>query len=1308
MADKRKKEEQTGETALIEQLTVRIRETGVDVQAILDDIGTRFHWLDVGVVADGLEERLGDENHKRFDDLIEELRKQKQREQNGEEAERRKIDYSNRHRNLEWRDTWFHLARTRHDDQLRRIRDRAIDIKRKRIDQQRDTADHMAGYAPAPAGAGTPWFSIGPRNVNGRVKSLAVHPTNKDIVYAGTASGGVWKSTDGAESWEPLWDTEDSLAVGSVEVASTAPDTVYAGTGEWTPGYGPSYPGAGVYVSTDGGNTWTQRANVNADRIARVLVSPTDVDTVYVAGNAGFERSTDGGNTWTTLRTGQASDAVIDPDDANTIYVAIRYDGIYKTTDGGATWNKLTNGPTGSNADWLRLAIGDSGASGSDFLLAKRNGTIYRTTDGGATWTTLSGSHGSAGHHPWANLIAVAPDDEDVILAGGVGAERTADGGASWSGLSGLHADHHRAVFAPSDPDVVYECNDGGVYRSTDKGSTWEKTSDGLVVTQFYDIGSWDPISTVAGGGTQDQGTNMTTGGLTWTNILGNDGGYFVVNPNDPRTIYAEYQNTGIQKSTDGGNSWTNKTSGLSGSTPWTGVLTMDPNDPDTLFTGTNRVFRTTDGIATNWSASSQTLAGQVSSIEVAPSDSNRVYAGTGDKVWQSGTGKIYRSDDNGATSPWTDKTTSTLPSSRPLGDIDIDGSNADRVVICYAGTSAGGSANHVFESTDGGDSWTDISGDLPNMSVSAVALDPNDDDTIYVGTDVGVFRTTNGGSDWLAFDNGIPNVLIADLHIDPEDETLYAATFGRGMYKLNIAPGGSEPQVDLYLRDSLLDTGERDPSPSGQPNPNDPSDNVYWWESPDIKVDTAPFDTPDAVFDGVEFDIEVIHEDPQRTETNRFYLQVHNRGWEETSDVKVRAFFADASAGLPPLPTDFWSAFPDTDPSDMSVWKPIGPAKTVSTLEPNRPEIVSWDWTVPLGAATHSCLLAVVTSADDPITTTELNVDQLVNSEKRVGLKNLHVVNSAGPRPTQTLTPLKFYNTVPEDDAFDIVIEPIEFDGGTIGLLLEPVGFIDAEEALQGVQRYDLREDEDVGDWYVRPGDSTDDETAERQRELWERLDTSVVYEFDPTKRAELRGIEIGAGESVQGLITVKGGHNVPYDRSQQFAVMQRQRDAIVGGSTYEVRLTRAADLHPVSRIRVVLERVRILEDSEPWFRGKGEFAFTTIVAFDEECRRHYTRIPRTGHYEIGDDPGENEQELDVCIFDGYVAEEDDMSISVLPVEQDWPDSDDESTLYSRRFHSPPESWVGQYVPGDERAEEDLESTPDWELYYRIESLPL
>jgi photosystem II stability/assembly factor-like uncharacterized protein len=1198
------------------------------------------------------------------------------------------IDYSKRKRNLEWRQNWFYLDRFRDDAKFNHVLVQGLDYKRKLIEKQKSKAKHKAGYAPA--GAGTPWFSIGPRNINGRVKSIAVHPTDANTIYAGAASGGVWKSTNGGASWKPLWDMQDTMAIGSLAVAPGTPNTIYAGTGEWTPGWGPSFPGTGVFVSTDGGTSWTQRTSVLARRIAKILVSQDNANHVYVAGESGFEKSTDGGVTWNTIHSGQISDAVIDPVDADVLYIAVRNDGIYKSTDAGATWTKLNNGPSGStNANWLKLAIGDSGAHGSDFILAKQSGTINRSTDGGTTWTTLSGDHGGASYHQWCSSIAVAGDNEDIIIAGGVGIERTTNGGTSWSSLAGLHSDHHVTQFAPSDNNIVYSCNDGGVYRSSDKGATWKKVSNGLIVTQFYDIGSWSTIGTVLGGGTQDNGTNMSTGGLTWKRILGADGGYFVIHPSNPRIIYAETQNTALEKTSDGGNTWTAITNGLSGSSPWTGVLTIDVVNPDTLFVGTNAIFKTTDGCATAWAKVSQDLNGDVTSIAISESNPSRVLCGTTG-------GSVYHTNDGGATTTWTD-ITGTLPG-RVIKDIVISHTDQNRIMVCLGGTSGSGAANGIFLSTNGGTTWTNISGNLPDISVNAVVFDPNNTNTLYAGTDVGVFRTTDLGVSWEAFDNGIPNVIITDLAVDRIGNMLFAATFGRGMYKVSIL-SAVEPEVDLYLRDSLLDTGERFPSPSNLPNPNDSSDQVYWWESPDIKVDVSPFYSPGVIFDGVDFD-ELTHEDPVRSQTNRFYLQVHNRGWQVATNVRVRAFLANASAGLPPLPNALTP--PNFNLTSSANWTAIGPAITIPTLEPNVPVIVSWDYNVPSSAATHSCLLAVISSSDDPITTTETNVDLLINSEKRVCLKNLHVITVPGPQPQQMITTMEFHNARNHDDIIDILIDPAEFGEGSIGMLLQSVDFVNKDKALDGVKVYNLREGEDIGKLYSRGR-----KTEANEREIFKKIDLTKVYEFDTSKVSALRGIKLGAGQAIQGIITVKGSKKTKHGASQKFTVMQKQSNTIVGGSTYEYRLKRTRGLLPVSRIRIVLDKIRILDDHEPWYKGKADVNILSKISFNEDEHRNiYRSIPLDGIMKISDKPGKNEKTLGICLFDGYVGESDQLSLSIFPTERDTFDPDDPYTPFIYHFEGSPETWVGSYGP--DHSHHDKEKMQDWMVWYTVQSLPL
>ncbi|MGV4989127.1 WD40/YVTN/BNR-like repeat-containing protein [Streptomyces sp. NRAIS4] len=1161
--------------------------------------------------------------------------------------EERLLPLEQRNRELEWRARWF--AATRSDDEvaLGKARDASFAHKLRLVEEYGQKAGAIAGYDPA--GSGSPWYPLGPRNVNGRVKALAVHPTDPETVYAGAASGGVWKSTDGGQTWDALWDMQESLAIGAIGIAASNPDILYVGTGEYTPGYGPSYAGAGVYVSADGGATWSRRAAVSSRRIGKLVVDPTDSQRLWVSGDAGLERSDDGGQNWTSLRTDTVTDIALDPTNASTLFIAVGYSGFYKSTDRGATFTLLPGAPTGTGVQkWPQLAIGATGAHGHNFIVIKMGATVQQSTDGGATFTAVAGTH--SGFFPgWCDVIACAPDDESVLFWGGIGLDRTADGGATWSGLP-VHADQHAVVFAPSNSNVVYIANDGGVWRSDNKGATVRKVSNGLIITQFYNINFWRSLSNVLGGGAQDNATNYTTSGLTWRPVWTNDGGWFVIDPTDPRVMYAEGQNAYLAKSTNGGATWDPKTAGIVGSTPWEGVLTMDPNDHLRLYYGTDRVLRTLDGMATAWTSCSQVFTGEVSAIAVAPSDSGRVYAGTGD-------GHLYRTDDGGTTTNWADKTGS-FPT-RGISSIWVDPANADHLVISLGGISgAAGAAQSVWSSTNGGSAWTDLSGDLPRVVANAVVVDPASSSTLYLATDTGVYRSTDSGARWLPFDNGIPNVPVSDLVIDSASHILYAGTMGRGAFKLDITPGVSKQPVDLYLRDDDLDTAERFPTPTGLPDPLVPAPaTADWWTSPDIKVNHAPYFTPAGVFDGVDFDATLIHQDPYRGRTNRFYIQVHNRGWQTTQNVSVRAFVADASAGLPDLPNVLTP--PAFNLTSTTAWQPIGASQTIPELHPNRPVVLTWDYALPAGTATHSCCLVVASCPDDPFTSSAVDIPTLVTSDKHASLKNLHVIDP-GPEPRPILVGIDFHNASERKVLADLLVRPTGFENGTIGLLLPPI----EPKELVGVVREPLAEDDSVGTWY-NPGCNNTNGLDTR----WKEVDRSSIWLFDSMRVAELRGITIGGNSSLSGIMVLQAKSDPDATTRPRVAIAQRQNGAVVGGSTFQI----GYDL-PLGLTYPAARRIRIDAERIAWPNGavRPETAgllWSKVTVDDDPDRSHV--MP------LCDIDGLTEQRA--CLFDGLLIDGVSLTLEVIAAEN--PCADRTECLYIRRFESGLASWLGEHT---------------------------
>jgi hypothetical protein len=241
----------------------------------------------------------------------------------------------------------------------------------------------------------------------------------------------------------------------------------------------------------------------------------------------------------------------------------------------------------------------------------------------------------------------------------------------------------------------------------------------------------------------------------------------------------------------------------------------------------------------------------------------------------------------------------------------------------------------------------------------------------------------------------------------------------------------------------------------------------------------------------------------------------------------------------------------PDFNLTSTAAWAPIGAAQNIAVLEPNRPVIVSWDYSVPIGTATHSCLLAVVSSTQDPMTNPQTNVDLLVDSEKHVGLRNLHFID--GPAPRRSMATIEFHNSRDGADLVDIVISPTMFGGGTIGLLLPPIKFANEKEALEGVEIVRLRKGEEFGRFHL----TAEADEDRRMDGVMKRIDVSRLFEFSAAHPSALRGIKLGQGQSLRGIVTFKGGKGLAPGTTQQFTVFQRQAGRIVGGSTYVLRGT-------------------------------------------------------------------------------------------------------------------------------------------------------
>jgi hypothetical protein len=387
-------------------------------------------------------------------------------------------------------------------------------------------------------------------------------------------------------------------------------------------------------------------------------------------------------------------------------------------------------------------------------------------------------------------------------------------------------------------------------------------------------------------------------------------------------------------------------------------------------------------------------------------------------------------------------------------------------------------------------------------------------------------------------------------------------------MYQLAL--NGACPDVDIYLRDNLLDTGEVTPSPSGVLDPTTVGRLVRHYQSVDIKVDAPPFDTVDALVDGVEFDnpdhpftrssgakIEdiagITHNRPIRAQTNRVYVQVHNRGWKVASSVTVKVLYADAGAGLPALPNDFWPAFPG-DAFDQTHWKPIG-TTTITDLLPNVPRVLSWDWMPPATTSDHVCLLAMIDSPQDPLLPlTELNVDNLTLGNKRVTHRNVQPMDAPTPSGgglANAWTSLYFSNGMAEHKFFDLRIENLTEQRCELRMILPAVQLReDLAKALTGFRARKLRKDELRQLVKIAREEGV---VSDYVAKLATTLPNPILLEVIPgNATAELRGVLIPPGKRVPAVLTVACSPEATKARSPRFEVTQYVERRLIGGSEF------------------------------------------------------------------------------------------------------------------------------------------------------------
>ena len=684
-----------------------------------------------------------------------------------------------------------------------------------------------------------------------RINCVEFHPSDPNTFWIGASQGGIWKTTNNGASWTPIGDGLPILRISDIEVDPNNPDILYACVGDYE--YNAfslelndrkrhTHFGLGVYKTTDGGVTWSAtgltaiQTDLDYSLLRRVIIDPTNSNTLVAVGFEGAWKTTDGGTNWSnTLADYILSDLDIDPANPATLYagsanITLLNDGnsgVFKSTDFGSTWNFLNTGIPTTGGKRVEVSIAPSNSNYVYALVVNDAGGflgMYRSVDAGANWTQQSdgnnqnilawsdgiGEVGGQGSYDLACIVD--PSNPNTIYVGGVNGWGSSDGGVTWNGFSywlnyygpSIHADQHQYKYNPVD-DRFYICNDGGIYR-TDSiviGSwddvnndpnyqwptIWEDLSDGMQITSFYRLSVNSPISGAILAGAQDNST-FYFDGTNWSNVIGGDGMEAVFHPDDSDIFWGTSQYGSMARTNDGGQSFdygmTNSILGQEDG-EWTTPY-LYSSGSGALFAGYGNVWMSMNN-GNTWQSISN-FANMPSAGFPAPasalvqSSNNTPSLYVAKRIYHSygQLSKLYVTHNAG--NSWQN-ITAGLPDTLYFTYLAVDDDNPNLAWVTCSGFADG---NKVFQTSDGGSNWTNISGSLPNIPVNCITLDETSPEhALFIGTDLGVYTRNDAASDWTLYSNNLPNVIISELEIDYDEGEMYAATFGRGIWKTAV-----------------------------------------------------------------------------------------------------------------------------------------------------------------------------------------------------------------------------------------------------------------------------------------------------------------------------------------------------------------------------------------------------------------------------------------------------------------------------------------------------------------------------------------
>ena len=682
------------------------------------------------------------------------------------------------------------------------------------VGKQKEALAKMANIIkPNTPGTHGLWTAFGPTSISsgnddvGRVVCIAFHPTDANTFFIGTPAGGLWKTTNNGTSYTPLTDHLPGLGVASIVIHPTTPNTMYILTGDGNASHRGHYlkeHGTGVYKSTDGGNTWAETGMIwdysSATFGYKLMMHPNSSSILFAATSTGFWRSFNSGATWTnTFNTAEITDIEFKPGSASTMYASGYSGSFYRSLDTGRTWSTISIGAAG--ADRIEIAVTPDNVSRVYVLAGPNVGTgsfkgLFTSNNSGASgsWSTIRTTPNILGYsntgnddvsQTWRNIsLYISPTDENFMITGGCFIWKSTNGGSSISKSSGtIHADNHFIVKSPHNSDIYSGC-DGGLYRSTDAGATWTDISATLQITQYY---RFDMSATNSGyllAGAQDNSQMLRNGSNAYATVTCCDGMDNIVDYANNDIMYGCIQNGSISKSTNGSTFDAAITQPTSGGDYWVTNIIQHPTASNTIFFGgSGGIRRSTNG------GSSWTDIGSSGKDYMAQGISNpdRMYAANGLTIRMS-------EDVNDAAPTWS---IISGGANYPTGaNMFITGMavDPDFSLEMWFVCSGYNDGQKVYRTTNAGTSWTNMSGNLPNIPIHCIVFEDNNNapgGAVYIGTEIGVFYRDNTMSDWTPYGNYLPNSPVTDLKLFyGATRYLYASTFGRGMWRTTTRTG--------------------------------------------------------------------------------------------------------------------------------------------------------------------------------------------------------------------------------------------------------------------------------------------------------------------------------------------------------------------------------------------------------------------------------------------------------------------------------------------------------------------------------------